>query len=76
VANTLADRIGAARARLDGGAALSKDDISVLLNLSIRTIERMVNAGKLPEPDLVLNTRRIRWANRTIRPFIDGKGAA
>lgn len=71
-ADTLATKIADARARLDGGAALSKEDVSVLLNLSTRTIERMVNKGVLPDPDLCFNLRRVRWANRTIRPFIDG----
>lgn len=66
------ERIQAARDRLDGGAALSRDDLAVLLGVSVKSVDRMAAKGALPAPDVVLNLRCIRWSAKSVRPFIDG----
>jgi predicted DNA-binding transcriptional regulator AlpA len=48
----------------------SQDDISALIGLSRRSIERLRSAGRFPRPDLALG-RRVLWRPETIRDWID-----
>jgi hypothetical protein len=64
-----------ARARLDAGAALSKDDLAALIGVSKKSIDRLVKTGSLPGPDLLFNLRTIRWSAKSVRRFIDGAAA-
>lgn len=70
------ERIQAARNRLDVGAALNREDLAILLGVSLKSVDRMVAAGTLPAPDLVMNLRCVRWTAKSVRRFIDGDGAA
>jgi predicted DNA-binding transcriptional regulator AlpA len=57
---------------------LSLDDLTVILNVSRRAVERLKSAGKLPRPDLTIG-RMPRWRPESIRRWIaeqaEGRGA-
>ena len=51
-------------------------DFARTLAVSKRSAERLLNAGKLPRPDLRLNKRVLRWRWTTIQKFCGVKGGA
>jgi predicted DNA-binding transcriptional regulator AlpA len=51
---------------------LARADLARVLATSLRSLDRMAAAGKLPRPDLYLGVRQPRWRAETIRRWIDG----
>jgi hypothetical protein len=54
---------------------LNTDDLARVLNAGRRTVERLRNTGKLPQPDLYVG-KMPRWSPETISQWIGGGGAA
>ncbi len=51
---------------------LTRDDVSNLLKVDIRTLRRMVHAGDVPAP-ITLGDRTDRWRRSTIESFLRKK---
>jgi predicted DNA-binding transcriptional regulator AlpA len=49
---------------------LRQRDLTRVLNCSLRVIERMRAAGRLPKPDLYIGNRSPRWRPESIRRWI------
>ena len=49
-------------------------DIADLVGTSTKTIRRALDAGKIPEPDLRLSKRMVRWRLSTIRSWTETRG--
>lgn len=63
----------AARLAESVGAVYRLDDVADLLQIGKRTAERLLAEGKLPQPDIRLSRRCLRWRESTISKFINGK---
>jgi predicted DNA-binding transcriptional regulator AlpA len=44
------------------------------LVVSVPTIERLRRAGKIPQPDVMIGSRLLRWKPSTIRAWIESGG--
>jgi hypothetical protein len=62
--------ITSVRERIAAGAPLSRADLALYLSVTVRTVDRMIEAGTLPQPDLRYSQRLHRWSARAIRPFL------
>lgn len=69
IAARKADRLAASV-----GAMLTLADFAATLKIGRSTAERLLAAGKLPQPDLRLSSRLIRWRASTVERFIAGSG--
>lgn len=49
---------------------LTSQDIADLLKVSVRTVERLIKRGDLPNPDLRLSRNMMRWKPETIRDWL------
>jgi len=52
---------------------LSIEEVAGLLKITKRTVYRLINAGDLPGPDLVLGKRSPRWRRSTIENWLHGQ---
>ena len=52
---------------------LSAKDVARILNCSVRTLQRLRSAGKIPRPDIRLG-RMPRWKAETIKVWIANGG--
>jgi hypothetical protein len=50
---------------------LSRRDLADVLRTSLRSLDRLAAAGKLPRPDMHLTARQPRWKAATIQRWID-----
>ena len=48
------------------GPLLSKRDIGELAGVSVRTVDRWIETGRLPAPDVRFSERSVRWREETI----------
>jgi hypothetical protein len=49
---------------------LARADLAEVLRTSLRSLDRLAAAGKLPRPDLYLGTRQPRWTAESIRRWL------
>lgn len=65
---------GARRLVDSAGASLTIKDLARTLNVSTRTAHRMLHDGRLPEPDVRVGQRVMRWFPATLERFLNGGG--
>jgi hypothetical protein len=59
------------RAPLAVEPLLSRADLADVLRTSLRSLDRLASAGKLPRPDMYLTARQPRWRAETVRNWIN-----
>lgn len=62
----------AERIASNAGALLSQREVARLFNVSPRHLRRLIDAGKIPGPDLELSERVHRWRYSTLQPLLEG----
>jgi hypothetical protein len=55
---------------------LSRADLADVLRTSLRSLDRLAAAGKLPPPDLYIGIRQPRWTADTVRRWIADQSRA